>query len=81
MRLRKDSWFRAVVSELQARGFEPGGLACPNIVSSFCHNGVTIEIRGGRTLIVRRRGYERDHSGCDLAFAIKIIEEAVRIKG
>jgi hypothetical protein len=80
MRLRKDIWFKQIVSELKARGFEPGGMACPNIVSSYCRNSMTVEIRGGHMLRVIRHRQEREYPNCSLSGAIEVIEQAASNK-
>ena len=76
MRLHKSKWFHIIVAELKQRGFEPGGMACPNVVSSYCRHSITVELRGGHMLrILRHRQCEREYENCSLAAAIEIIEK------
>ncbi len=76
MRMHKGKWFRSVVAELKSRGFTPGGLAIPHVVSSYRRQRVTVELRGGHMMrVLHGDGRVEAHTACDVAQAVRIIAQ------
>lgn len=76
MRMHKGEWFRQVVAELKRQGSNPGGLAIPHVVSSYRRQRVTVEPRGGHMMrVLHGDGRVEAHTACDLAQAVRIIEQ------
>jgi hypothetical protein len=78
-RLRKSQWFYLICEALLAEGFTPGGRVAPGLVSSYCLNGVCVEVLGGHTLrMIYPNGGYRIYEDQNISKAKQIISDAAR---